>query len=54
LIDQLSTSDAYLTNACHDADVYEVRWVEHKKPIERLLSQFVDAARSTLARLGWV
>jgi serine protease SohB len=54
LIDELSTSDAYLTSACNDADVYEVRWVEHKKPIERLLSQFADAARSTLARLGWV
>ncbi len=54
LIDELSTSDAYLTNACNDADVYEVRWVEHKKPIERLLAQFANAARGTLARLGWV
>lgn len=54
LVDELSTSDAYITNACNDADVYEVRWVEHKKPIERLLAQFADAARSTLARFGWV
>ena len=45
LVDELSTSDAYLMNACNDADVYEVRWVEHKKPIERLLSQFMLIVR---------
>ncbi len=54
LIDELSTSDAYLTKACEEADVYEVRWVEHKKPIERLLAQFAEGARNTLSRLGWV
>ena len=54
LIDELSTSDAYLTKACEDADVYEVRWVEHKKPIERLLKQFAEGARSMLSRFGWV
>jgi len=54
LVDELSTSDAYLTKACTDADVYEVRWVEHRKPIERLLAQFADAARSSLARFGSV
>jgi serine protease SohB len=54
LIDELSTSDAYLTKACEDADVYEVRWIEHKKPIERLLAQFVEGARSMLSRLGWI
>ena len=53
LVDELSTSDAYLTKACEDADVYEVRWVEHKKPIERILAQFADSARSVLSRLGW-
>ena len=54
LIDELATSDAYLTKACNEADVYEVRWVEHKKPIERLLAQFVGATRGLLARVGWV
>ena len=39
--------------ACDDADVYEVRWVEHKKPIERLLAQFFGGARSLLAHLVW-
>ena len=53
LVDELSTSDAYLTKACEDADVYEVRWIEHKRPIERLLAQFVDGARAIAARLGF-
>jgi serine protease SohB len=52
LVDELCTSDAYLTKACEDADVYEVRWVEHKKPIERLLGQFADAVRGLVARFG--
>jgi len=54
LVDELSTSDAYLTNACESADVYEVRWIEHKKPIERLLAQFVDGVRGVAKRTGWV
>jgi serine protease SohB len=52
LVDELSTSDAYLVSACKDADVYEVRWVEHKKPIERLIAQFTEAVRTTFAKLG--
>lgn len=47
LIDELSTSDEYLAEACEKRDVYEVRWVEHKKPIERLMAQ----AEMTLSRL---
>ena len=39
LVDELSTSDEYLAKACEDRDVFEVRWVEHKKPIERLMAQ---------------
>jgi len=54
LVDELSTSDAYLMKACSDADVYEVRWIEHKKPIERLLAQFVDGVRGIAKRTGWV
>lgn len=54
LVDELSTSDAYLTKACEDSDVYEVRWIEHKKPIERILAQFAESARSVLSRFGWV
>ena len=39
LVDQISTSDEYLTRACESADVYRVHWVEHKKPIERLAAK---------------
>jgi serine protease SohB len=53
LVDELSTSDAYLTRACEDADVFEVRWIEHKKPIERLLGQFTEALRDVAARVKW-
>ncbi len=54
LVDELSTSDAYLMKACDDADVYEVRWVEHKKPIERLLAQFFGGVRSLFTHTGLV
>ena len=47
LIDELSTSDEYLAQACEDRDVFQVRWVEHKKPIERLMAQ----AEMSLGRL---
>ena len=47
LIDELSTSDEYLAQACEKRDVYEVRWVEHKKPLERLMAQ----AEMSLGRL---
>ena len=53
LVDELSTSDNYLVNACKDADVFEVRWVEHKKPIERLMSQFLEVVRSAAKNVGF-
>jgi hypothetical protein len=31
-----------------------VRWVEHKKPIERLLAQFIDGVRGAAAKFGLV
>lgn len=39
LVDEITTSDAYLMQKCEDADVFEVRWVEQKKPLERVLGQ---------------
>ena len=51
LIDELCTSDEYLTRACETKDVYEVRWVEHKKPLERLLSQAEGALVRIFERL---
>jgi serine protease SohB len=46
LVDELATSDEYLMRACERADVYEIRWIEHKRPIDRLMGRFADAARS--------
>ena len=45
LVDEIMTSDEYLMQRCHDADVFEVRWVEHKKPIERVLAQIEGGVR---------
>ncbi len=39
LVDEITTSDAYLMQKCEDADVFEIRWVEQKKPLERVLGQ---------------
>ena len=39
LVDEIATSDEYLMRSCESADVFEVRWVEQKKPIERVLGQ---------------
>ena len=47
LVDELCTSDEYLARSCADKDVYEVRWVEHKRPLERLMAQ----AEGALVRL---
>ncbi len=39
LVDELVTSDEYLAAACEEADIFEVSWVQPKKPIERLFGQ---------------
>ncbi len=39
LVDELITSDAYLTRACAEADVFEIRWVQHRHPMDRILHQ---------------
>ena len=39
LVDEIMTSDEYLMNRCADTDVYEIRWAEPKKPLEKLLAQ---------------
>ena len=53
LVDELSTSDAYLLQASDDADIFEVRWTAHQKPLERLLAQFTQAVRSIVVRTPW-
>ncbi len=50
LVDELVTSDEYLMRACDDTDVFEVKWVEHRKPIERLMGQVSVAIRTMINR----
>jgi serine protease SohB len=51
LVDELCTSDEYLVEACEKRDVFEVRWVAHKKPIERLMAQAEGALTRIVDRL---
>ncbi len=39
LVDGLCTSDEYLMQACESRDVFAVKWVEQRKPIDRLLGK---------------
>ena len=39
LVDEIMTSDEYLMRRCADTDVYEIRWTEPKKPLEKLIAQ---------------
>ena len=43
LVDELKTSDEYIMNACEEAEVIEIRWVEPRSPIDRLMHQGTDA-----------
>ena len=39
LIDELATSDEYLMDLCEEFKVYEVKWQEVQKPIQKLFGQ---------------
>ena len=51
LVDDIETSDAFLMRACDEKNVYEVKWVEPKKPLERIVGQLGDAVSMALERL---
>lgn len=51
LVDELQTSDAYLSKACEQADVYEVTWSFLHSPMERFLQQGSKAFASSAERL---
>lgn len=40
LVDQLLTSDEYITERCTDHDVFLVKYVEHKSRVDKLFDQF--------------
>ncbi len=50
LVDALSTSDAYLLDRAEHADLFEVRWVESRRPLDRLLSQVESRLEHLLER----
>ncbi|MFP6816667.1 MAG: protease SohB [Pseudomonadales bacterium] len=52
LIDEICTSDEYLTSACETADVYAVQWIEHKKPLDRLIARVETGVQRLIARLA--
>ena len=52
LVDEIATSDDYLLALCDDADIYEVHWVEHKRPVERLLAHVESSVERVAGR--WV
>ena len=51
MVDELITSDEYLASACDEADIYEVSWVQPKKPIERLFGQATFAFGKLIDKL---
>ena len=53
LVDELATSDEYLLRACETHDVYEVRWIQPKKGLERWISRLTNALASSLPGLRW-
>lgn len=52
LVDEVVTSDEYLLTQSEDADLYEVSWVDHKRPLERLMAQVESSAERLTGR--WV
>ena len=51
LVDEITTSDEYLFAACQTSDVFHVAWVEHKRPIDRLLGHIEGAFTGVIDRL---
>lgn len=51
LADEICTSDEYLLSASESADIYEVQWVEHRRPIERLMAQVESGTQTLTDRL---
>lgn len=50
LVDELIASDEYLIQRCQERDVYDVAWVEVKRPIDRVL----DKVNGALDRVNHV
>ena len=53
LVDAISTSDSYLVEACAQGPVYHVKWVEHRKPLERLMGQLNEGVQALQTLAGY-
>lgn len=42
LVDALQTSDEYIYSKCQDADVYQIRYVEDRNRVDKLLDRFTS------------
>ena len=54
LVDELCTSDEYVNAACELRDVYEVQWVEHRKPLDRILGEIRGLVARVARLFAWV
>ena len=43
--------DEYLGKACEEADVFELRWIEHQKPLDRLMARIEAGFNGALRRI---
>ena len=53
LVDSLMTSDEYILQACEDTDVFQIKWVEHKKPLERFMTQLTKLAHKAADEINY-
>ena len=51
LVDELMTCDAFLMQACDEADVYQVRWVSRESVLNRLSREIEQGVKGLLAAL---
>ena len=50
LVDELMTSDEFITNKCTDSDVFLVKYVLHKGKIDRLMERFSGGILESLSQ----
>ena len=50
LVDELMTSDEFITNKCKDSDVFLVKYVLHKGKIDRLMERFSGGILESLSQ----
>ena len=50
LVDELMTSDEFITNKCKDSDVFLVKYVVHKGKIDRLMERFSGGILDSLSQ----